>query len=224
MNSFAEKVIQFYQTLNPGIVLPDGIQVMHPHLIPEVKRISSEFYGKFYSDNYQRTFIIGINPGRFGGGVTGIPFTDPISLEIYCGIAHKFKLKTELSADFIYQVIQAYGGTERFYNRFYFTSLSPLGYTRNGINLNYYDDSELLKNLLPLMATWMKSQLDFGVNRDHCICLGTGKNLKYLTYLNDQYHFFKRIDVLKHPRFLMQYRRKYLAEYLSKYVEVCRQE
>ncbi|NEU08289.1 DUF4918 family protein [Flavihumibacter sp. R14] len=217
---FAEKVIKFYQSLNLGIVLSDGIQVMHPHLIPEVERISSEFYRKFYSDNYPRTFIFGINPGRFGGGITGIPFTDPIKLESYCGITHPFKGKSELSADFIYQVISGYGGTEKFYNEFYFTSLSPLGYTRNGTNLNYYDDIELLENLMPLMGSWMKSQVDFGANKDRCICLGTGKNLRYLTYMNERYHFFERIDVLEHPRFIMQYRRKYLTDYISKYLEV----
>jgi hypothetical protein len=44
-------------------------------------KICSSFYQKYYADNKKRSLIIGINPGRFGAGVTGIPFTDPIRLK-----------------------------------------------------------------------------------------------------------------------------------------------
>ena len=50
----------------------------------------------------QRHLLLGINPGRFGGGVTGIPFTDPIRLQNVCGIENNFEKKQELSSVFIY--------------------------------------------------------------------------------------------------------------------------
>jgi len=72
--------------------------------------------------------LLGINPGRFGSGTTGVSFTDPIKLEKYCGIRNDLVKKAELSADFIYAMIIAYGGLESFYNRFFISSVSPLGF------------------------------------------------------------------------------------------------
>jgi len=224
MNNFAENVIRFYQTIQLPKDLPKGIEVMQPHLLSEIAKVSSSFYQKFYSDIQPRTFLIGINPGRFGGGVTGVPFTDPDKLRQVCGIEHQLSGKAELSADFIYQVIQEYGGTTKFYGDFYFTSMVPLGFTRDGKNLNYYDDTELMQQLSPLMAKWMTKQVQFGADRDRCICLGSGKNLKYLKKLNEQHRFFKRIDSLDHPRFIMQYKRRSLPEYIHKYLKILDQE
>lgn len=223
-NSFGEKVIAFYQDIRIEENLPDGSEVMHPHLLPEIKELSAEFYRKFYPDTGQRTFIIGINPGRFGGGVTGIPFTDPVKLENLCGINNRLKGKTELSADFIYKVIGQYGGAGQFYKRFYFTSVSPLGFTKNGLNLNYYDDKSLETFLRPFMKLWLEQQLKFGANRRRCICLGTGKNFAFLQKLNKEEYFFERIDVLEHPRFIMQYKRKHLDGYVRKHIEVLNDE
>ncbi|HYK77832.1 MAG TPA: uracil-DNA glycosylase family protein, partial [Daejeonella sp.] len=134
MPTFADQAIEFYSTISINIPLPEGVEIMHPHLRPDVASVFETFFQKFYNDNQPRTFIIGINPGRFGGGITGIPFTDPIKLKNYCGIDHPFENKTELSADFIYQVIDLYGGPEKFYRQFYFTALSPLGFTYKGVN------------------------------------------------------------------------------------------
>jgi len=36
--------------------------------------VADEFYHKYYNDYNSRLLILGINPGRFGGGLTGIPF------------------------------------------------------------------------------------------------------------------------------------------------------
>lgn len=218
-DTFGEQVIKFYSNLYIDIPLPDGVAVLRPFDNAVSAEIAGQFYRKFYNDNASRTFIIGINPGRFGGGITGIPFTDPVKLIKHCGISNDFELKTELSADFIYQVIESCGGAERFYSRNYFTSMSPLGFTRNGINMNYYDDKELFLSLQPLMVTWLRDQLTFGSQRSRCICLGSGKNLKYLQKLNQEYSFFEQIDVLDHPRYIMQYKRKQLDEYIKLYKE-----
>lgn len=224
MYSFADKLIRFYQTLEIDFALPEGVEVMYPHIGPLAGDIFSRFYKKFYDDNHPRTFIIGINPGRFGGGITGIPFTDPVKLALYCGIPNNLGSKTELSADFIYQMIEAYGGVQKFYNHFYFTAMSPLGFTRNGLNMNYYDDRAFAQKLQPLMAAWLRTQLDFGGRRNRCICLGSGKNLAFLQELNQRYMLFNKIDTLDHPRFIMQYRRKKLHEYINQYLDLLSRE
>jgi hypothetical protein len=63
---------------------------MNPYKEEELAmRISSEFYRKYYSDENKRHLILGINPGRFGGGVTGVPFTDPKRLISECHIPYE---------------------------------------------------------------------------------------------------------------------------------------
>lgn len=85
MKTFADRVIEFNQELNFAGSLPPGIRIMNPFREnTEALRISSEFYRKYYSDNNPRHIILGINPGRFGSGVTGVPFTDTKRLESEC--------------------------------------------------------------------------------------------------------------------------------------------
>jgi len=109
----ADAILKFYRQLNPAFNLEEGIVIMNPFLNDDSWRIAELFYKKFYKDTHQRTFIFGINPGRFGGGITGIPFTDPIRLENECGIQNDFKKQAELSSIFIYSVIKAYGDVEK---------------------------------------------------------------------------------------------------------------
>ena len=180
-------------------------------------------FSKYYGDTKQRTFIIGINPGRFGAGITGIPFSDPIRLEKDCKIPNSFEKKQELSSVFIYDMINAYGGPELFYSRFYITSVSPLGFVMNGKNLNYYDQKNLENALVPFIVQALQEQLKFGANQNSAICLGEGKNYKFLKKLNQEHNFFSEILPLPHPRFVMQYRYKSRQEYVRKYVDVLNQ-
>src|SRR5689334_10249398 len=153
-------ILDFYKKLDPNFDLPRGVQIMNPFSDPVAWTLTKAFYEKFYSDSHPRQYIFGINPGRFGGGITGIPFTDPIRLETVCGISNSFQKKAELSSQFVYAVIDAYGGAEKFYEDFFITALSPLGYTKNGINLNYYDDKELLKASEGFIIKTIRTQLD----------------------------------------------------------------
>ena len=85
--SFAEKVIQFNRETIYSGELPEGISVMNPYLDSrEAFNVSSAFYRKYYNDNNARKLILGINPGRHGAGITGVPFTDTIRMEAACGI------------------------------------------------------------------------------------------------------------------------------------------
>lgn len=169
--TFADQVLSFYSGLNIQARLPKGVEVLNPYQDEIAFELCTKFYRKYYDDNNQRAIILGINPGRFGGVITGIPFTDPVKLEKYCGIENGLQKKTELSADFIYAMIYAFGGLEKFYGKFYFNSVSPLGFTYETKNLNYYDTPALIKSLEKFILSSIKKQLSFGVNTRVGYCL-----------------------------------------------------
>jgi hypothetical protein len=218
-SSQATAILDFYQSLRPDFALPAGIGIMNPYQDKEAWNVTGKFYKKFYADLRPRTFIFGINPGRFGGGVTGIPFTDPIRLQDNCGIPNDWKKQAELSSQFIYTMIEAYGGPKVFYGDCLFTALSPLGYVKDGKNLNYYDDKDLLKACEPFILDCIRRQLATIPGSTTCFCLGEGENYKQFTRINQQHRFFKEIIPLPHPRWVMQYRRKKVGEYAGLYVE-----
>ena len=212
-------ILKFYKSLSPNIPLPRGVAIMNPFTDAEAWKLTETFYTKFYNDQHPRTYIFGINPGRFGGGVTGIPFTDPIRLKEVCGIESELPRKAELSSQYVYEVIAAYGGPAAFYHDFFITAMSPLGFTKDGVNLNYYDDKELLKDSEPFIIDCINQQLaTIPTTREVCFCLGEGTNYKVFSKLNDQHGFFKQIIPLPHPRWVMQYRRKRIHEFVELYV------
>lgn len=117
-------------------------------------------------------------------------------------------------------MIQAYGGAKKFYQAFFISAVSPLGYVFKGNNLNYYDTPLLQKRLKPFIVNCIQQQMQWPVNKKRCICIGGDKNLRYLSDLNEQYQWFQEIAVLPHPRFIMQYKRKYLQDYIAQYLDV----
>ncbi len=218
--TFEEKVLGFYKTLNTPLHISPKIEIIHPYKIPEVQKYMKEFYTKFFSDNRTRVFVFGINPGRFGSATTGVSFTDPIALEQFCGIQNTLAKRRELSSEFVYKFIEHWGGTRMFYKDFFLTAVSPIGFTCNGINYNYYDDPSFFSHLKPFLVDTIKKQIVFGATRKVAIVFGTGKNLKNFTELNGEYQFFKKIYAVEHPRFIMQYQRKNISKYLKKYHDV----
>ena len=181
-------------------------------------RIVVQFLHQYYNDSNPRTLLLGINPGRFGAGVTGVNFTAPRQLKEVCAIDHSFKDQSELSAEFIYAMIHEYGGARKFYSDFYIGSVSPLGFINNGKNLNYYDDKELLQTVEPFIIKNLISLIDAPVDRNICYCIGGEKNYKYLSAINEEYSWFKKIVALPHPRFIMQYRRKQKQQFIQQYL------
>ena len=201
-----------------NVELQQGIEVMNPFTDLATQQIVINFYNKYYNDNNPRHCIIGINPGRLGGGITGIPFTDPIRLESICGIANNWPKKQELSSVFIYEMIKAFGGAEQFYSRFYFNSVSLLGFTKNAKNLNYYDDKILAERIIPFAVEYFRKQIAWGLKTDVAFCLGEGANYKFLRKLNEQYQLFDIIVPLPHPRFIMQYKLKTKNVFIDRYL------
>lgn len=180
----------------------------------------SQFVNKYFNDENPRRIFLGINPGRFGAGVTGVNFTAPKQLKEYCGIEHSFKNQSELSAEFIYDMINAYGGVDKFYSHFFIGSVCPLGLIQNGKNINYYDDKELLKTVEPFIIKSLKQLLNGNVDREICFAIGGEKNFKYLSSLNNRFQWFKEIAPLPHPRFIMQYRRKQKDQFVQQYLQL----
>ncbi|MDB5191747.1 MAG: hypothetical protein JWQ96_1310 [Segetibacter sp.] len=213
-----KQILSFLFNLDFNVELPEGFEVMHPFKDAETQRVSKVFYDKFYNDDNKRFCVIGINPGRFGAGVTGVPFTDPIRLEKECGIANDWPKKQELSSLFVYDLVHAYGGVEKFYRKFYITAVSPLGLVKGGKNINYYDDKKLQQSVKPFAVDCLRKQLAWGLETKAAFCLGEGKNAAYVQKLNDEYGFFEKIVPLPHPRFIMQYKLKQKQDYIDKYL------
>ncbi len=222
--TFAERVNQFNSNLKLDIALPDGVSALNPFEENSPgKHLSTKFYQRFYNDNEPRELILGINPGRLGAGATGIPFTDTKRLLSHCNIECDFHLH-EPSSVFVYEMIDAFGGAEKFYKRFLFSSVSPLGYIKinekgRETNYNYYDNSQLQNSLMPFIIDSMRRLIALGINPKKVYCLGTGKNFKFLQNLNIDYQFFNEVIALEHPRYIMQYKSKNMSKYIQKYLD-----
>lgn len=215
--TFSDNAIAYYNSLAAPTNLPPTVDVLNPYQEPPVKAIVEEFYTRFFNDNRPRVFVLGINPGRFGAGVTGISFTTPQNLRRYCGIDNNLRDTPELSSRFIYQVVEAFGGARDFYSRFFLTSLFPLALTKGGKNYNFYDDRLTTEALWPAITDTVRTQLAFGCDNRVAVCLGR-KNETYLQRLNKQQGFFDRIVTLDHPRYILQYKTKDVNQYLDTYI------
>ena len=221
--TFGEKVVEFNRNLKYSGKLPKDFRVMNPFLDnPETLEVMQRFYDRFYADNRSRKFIVGINPSRHGAGVTGVPFTDTKRLETACGIKMKSARTHEVSSVFMYDMIEAFGGAERFYSEFYINSPFPLAITRhskNGIylNANYYDDKNLFTFLEDFMVESIKKHISLGLDSSEVFVLGV-KNASFLKKINDREKLFGKMTVLEHPRYIQQYKSKEKELYFDKYL------
>ncbi len=222
--NIADKIIAFNRELDYTGELPEGFRVLNPFLEnPETMPAMEAFYRKYYNDSNQRKFIIGINPSRHGAGVTGVPFTDTKRLESVCGIRMESVRTHEVSSVFIYDMIEEYGGADRFYSRFYINSPFPLAITRetkNGqwLNANYYDDRHLFHAVKGFMIDSLKKHIAVGLDTSEVYILGK-KNAAFIRALNKEADLFGRMVELEHPRYIQQYRSKEKVLYIDKYLQ-----
>jgi hypothetical protein len=221
--TFADKVIDFNLHLRYSGKLPEGFQVMNPYFDnPETMEVTQQFYHKYYNDSGSRRFIMGINPGRHGAGVTGVPFTDTKRLESACGIKMQSARTHEISSVFIYEMIAEYGGAKEFYKDFYINSPFPLAIirkTKNGkwLNANYYDDPVLFETVKDFMIMSLKKHISLGLDTSDVFVLGK-KNAEFIQNLNKEAKLFGSIKILEHPRYIQQYKSKEKQQYIDKYI------
>lgn len=220
--TFADKVIEFNKNLDYSGSLPEDFQVLNPYLDhPETMIVMQKFYHKYYNDSDTRKFIIGINPGRHGAGVTGVPFTDTKRLENVCGIKMKSAHTHEISSVFMYDMIAEYGGVEEFYKNMYINSPFPLAIVRkskNGwLNANYYDDKALFSDVKEFMIESLKKHISLNLITSEVFVLGK-KNADFIAKLNQEAHLFEKMTVLEHPRYIQQYKSKEKQLYIDKYI------
>ena len=126
--------------------------------------------------------------------------------------------KKEISASYIYEMIEAYGGVQKFYNKFFISSICPYGFIESGNNFNYYDNKILLKNWKKSIINWINIQVNSFGNRTKCVIIGKGKNQKFFEMINKEYKFFDEIITLPHPRWVMQYKLKEKQHHINNYV------
>lgn len=214
----AETILNFYDELDCPALPPD-IEPLLPFKNENTKMVMNLFYRKYYNDKNQRIVLFGINPGRFGAGLTGINFTDPIRLKEKCGIQNDFNPRPELSSIFIYEMIEQWGGEDIFFENFWFSAISPIGFTENGKNINYYDRTDLLNATKDFIVKCLNQHCKMNINRRIAFTIGQGKNLEFLQKLNDTHHFFEKIEPLPHPRWIMQYRLKDKQYYINAYIK-----
>lgn len=221
----AQRILAFYHGLDfDHTYLDEDLAVLNPFegASPAQGQALSDFYHTFYSDNKPRNLILGINPGRLGAGATGIPFTDTKRL-VACGISFDSFSTHEPSSVFVYEAIEAFGGTKAFYQDFFIGSVCPLGFTirkkGNWVNFNYYDRTSFAKALAPYLLEQIRAQIDLAGKNERIIVFGTGKNLEFLTQLNKEFNFTPELIALEHPRYIMQYKYRDRETYITKYLE-----
>lgn len=215
---FADQIMQITKNLSADWRIPDEVELLFPYDQEETLHYMHQFYQKYYQDTDRRIFLFGINPGRFGAGVTGVPFTDPIRLAEECGIENNLAKRAELSSIFVYEFIHAFGGEKAFFDRFCLSSVCPLGFTKYGKNYNYYDDKELQASVTPHILEYLHTLLSSCAEPAVALCMGQGKNFDFFKNLNEEHHLFGHIIPLPHPRWVMQYRRKRMQEFVEQYL------
>lgn len=221
--TFADQVKAFNRALNLDAPLPPGIGVLNPFRdSPVALACSDAFYDTFYNDTEPRRLVLGINPGRHGGGRTGVPFTDFKRLRDACGIPVPAGYSShEPSSEFVYRVVDLLGGAAACYQRVYINSVCPLGFIRETaagrvVNYNYYDDPALQTAVTPFILRSLRSQIAFGCHTDFVVVMGK-QNAAFLRGLNDTHGLFGAVREVPHPRFVVQYRRRFMDAYAAEY-------
>lgn len=225
--SFGEQILQFNDKLShKSLDLPTGYKLINPFNGNQkefVKEITTKFYKKYYNDNKPRRLILGSSPARRGTSITGVPFEDADHLQKETNVFIENFYISKSSSNFLYEVMDEYGGRNQFYYDFYMNFVCPLGIVKtnskgNEVNCNYYETKTLQKALYPLIIDSIQSQIDFGIDSSVCYCIGSGENYKFLLEINEKYHFFETIIPLEHPRFIMQYNSNNKDVYIKKYI------
>jgi uracil-DNA glycosylase len=170
----------------------------------------NSFWQTYYGDSVSRVVICGINPGRHGAGKTGIPFVDFQSLaQLITGVDRQ---DSERSAKFFFQVVRQFG-VEDFFNSFYVTNVSSVGFMRDGKNLNH---NELPESALTVVERNFMQEMAI-IQPTHVISLGEVVQNSVRTLLPASVDCSMR---LPHPAWVTSYRGKEMHEWTNRYLSM----
>lgn len=223
--TLSSKILEYNKKLSQvSLNMPNNYKIINPYNNELVNKVTNIFYNKYYNDNNKRRLILGSNPSRSKSAILGIPFEDALHLTKETGIIIDNKYISNTSSNFLEEVITKYGGYKKFYSHFYMNFIFPLGIVKinskgNETNSNYYDNKSLQNTLYNFIINSLKNIIDLGIDTEICYCIGSGENYKFLLKINNEYHFFKHIIPLEHPRFIMQYNSKNKEYFLQKYLK-----
>lgn len=150
MEDLLKQKVDFYREIVSGKNrdIFDSLNEENIHILPgfiENFDVVKEFYRTYYNHHKrERIVLCGINPGRLGAGKTGVPFLDYKSLSQLLPKVNN--LDSEQSAQFIWQVISAIG-PDKFFDKVYLTNISWFGFSKSGVNFNYYELSPKLQKV-----------------------------------------------------------------------------
>lgn len=227
-DNLAQQILNFYDEISRiNCSVPKDYKLINPlcsEQKEDVRKVMHLFYNKFYNDRNKRRIIFGSSPSRKGSGVVGVPFESAEHLREETGIYIDNFYISKSSTNFLFEVMRKYGGCEKFYKDFYMSFVCPFGIVRinekvREVNANYYENKELKKALYPIIVDSIKKQIEFGIDTSVCYSIGSGDNYRFLLELNREYNFFKRIIPLEHPRYIMQYNKGKMDEYILKYLD-----
>ena len=187
-----------------------GIQVLQEFLTH--RAWLDAFWQHYVPYPLPQTVILGLNPGRFGAGQTGIPFIDFRSLSVLLPDAELPKLDSEPSATFFFRVVQQIGA-EKFYREFFVSNVSALGYLRNGKNANYTDLPQVAQQIVARNFAEEMAAL----RPKRIIALGREAEASAQELYPDG---SVRISHLPHPSWIMTYRLREAQSWVRRYAQM----
>ena len=216
MKTIVEDYFEFYEIFRDKYsetLERKNIRILYEFL--ENKNNIIEFHKRYVQPNSPKIVICGINPGRNGAGLTGIPFIDFESLsKMLSNIGNK---ESEQSAKFFYSVIQKFE-IENFYQKFHVTNISWYGFSQIDKQKNVNYDNISTEIAIFLIEKFVE-EMEF-INPDVIIPLS--RNVLYeLVSLKKRDKIKAEIGTrLCHPSWISTYRSKDFDLWTAKYVEV----
>lgn len=171
------------------------------------QQVMNAFWSRLYSCDLPRQVICGLNPDLSDEYLPGVPFSDFQRLARCMSEVERQDI--EHSAPFFVKIIEAIG-VESFFQRFYVTNVSAVGYFKEGRKLNYYD---LPADALEFVERCFVEEMEI-VRPQRVIALGREVEQTVMKLLPGI-----RLDYLPHPSWVMkqggQEQQEWAEQYLS---------
>ncbi|MEY2342744.1 uracil-DNA glycosylase family protein [Acidithiobacillus sp. IBUN Pt1247-S3] len=187
-----------------------GISILQDFL--PYRSIAEQFWQQYIPEPLPQTVILGLNPGRLGAGLTGIPLLDFRSLASLFPDGRLPRNDTEPSANFFHRVVQNVGA-EKFYREFYVSNVSAVGYLRDNKNCNYHELPDAAQRIVE--ERFVAEMAVVAPKR--IIALGREVEATVQRLFPDG---SVRISHLPHPSWIMTYRLREAQSWVRRYTQM----